>query len=432
MLVYIHAPFCKSKCSYCAFPSIAVGKDPGKFAPVLKDYYDTLSMEIAQSGDALGKRSVTSVFFGGGTPSLLPPALIEGLLSKLAGAFSLSEKAEITLEANPESLRGKAAAQYLGAGVNRLSLGVQSLDDGLLRVLGRPHKAIDAINAMYAAKAAGFKNVNMDLMWGLPGQGVRRWLQTLKEAIELGPDHISSYNLTLEPGTPLEREYENGSLILPSERDQSLMFMEGAALLESGGYIQYEISNFARMGFQCAHNIGYWEGQEYLGLGPSSTSTIGPRRWTNPASIASWKEQVEKGADGRTVEILTPKIRILEHIMLRLRTARGLRLKAYKDLTGGDFLKDHEKLVQTLHENGLLRIRNGYLSLTRSGMMVSNAVLTNIFERLEADPALNPDKFPRKPPTENKIVAHPAPRALPVKWPEARAITKAGQIIDPS
>ena len=431
MLVYIHVPFCRSKCSYCAFPSAAIGRDPDKIAPLLKEYLDVLSLEIEQSSLTLGKRSVTSVFFGGGTPSLLPPALVGRVMDKLAGAFSLAEKLEVTLEANPESLRGNAAAKYLEAGANRLSLGVQSLDDAMLRVLGRPHKAIDGINAVYAARAAGFKNLNVDLMWGLPGQGVRRWLQTLKDVIELAPDHVSSYNLTLEPGTPLEIEHENGALVLPPERDQNIMFMEGAALLESAGYLQYEISNFARMGFQCAHNIGYWEGEEYLGLGPSSTSTIGQKRWTNPASLASWKEQVQKGVDGRAVEILTPKIRILEHIMLRLRTARGLRLKAYKDLTGGDFLKDHEKLVQTLHENGLLRARNGYLSLTRSGMMVSNAVLTNIFERLEADPALNPDKFPRKPSAGAALAASSSPRVRPVKWPEAEVQPKVRRLIEP-
>lgn len=430
MLVYIHVPFCRSKCAYCAFPSRAIGRNPQNFDALLKDYAGTLYREIDLNATALGDRRVESVFFGGGTPSLLPPEMIAAIMEKLGSAFAFADKAEVTLEANPESLRGDAAARYLAAGVNRISIGVQSLDDQILRTLGRPHKGIDAMNAVFAARSAGFKNVSVDLMWGLPGQGVRHWLQTIKEVIKLGPDHISSYNLNLEPGTSLERDVEAGALTLPPERDQSLMFMEGAGLLEAGGYIQYEISNFARMGFQSRHNMGYWEGEEYLGLGPSSTSTIGAKRWTNPASLTAWREQTLKGIDGRTTETLTPRIRILELIMLRLRTARGLRLRAYKELTGGDLLKDHEKLIQTLHENGLLRIRNGYLSLTRSGMMVSNAVLTNIFERLEADPALNPDKYPPKKPIETRIVA-PSPQVLPVKWPEAQVSGKVRRLIDP-
>lgn len=418
MLIYIHVPFCRSKCSYCAFQSLPIGRQINAAnSPQITSWLDTLQLEIAQSGDMLGQRTVSSIFFGGGTPSLLPPAMIGAVMDKLAKVFKFADKIEVTLEANPESLRGNFASQYLAAGINRLSIGVQSLDDAMLRLLGRPHKAIDGMNAIYAARTAGFKNINVDLMWGLPGQGMRQWLQTLKEIVKLGPDHISSYNLTLEPGTPLEKDFESGVITLPPERDQSLMFMEGAALLEAQGFLQYEISNFARMGFQCRHNLGYWEGAEYLGLGPSSTSTIGSRRWTNPASLTAWEEQIKKGVDGRTVELLTPKIRILELVMLRLRTARGLRLKAYRELTGREFLQDHQKLLQSMHENGLLRIRNGYLSLTRSGMLVSNAILANIFERIEADPGLNQDRVVQEGKSSPRVPSPPHIR--PVIWPDA-------------
>ena len=476
MLLYIHVPFCRSRCNYCAFHSMAIGRD-GSGAQMMSDYLDTLLLELAHYGDKLGKAPVSSVFFGGGTPSLLPPDIVGRILERIDRTFQLETKAEISLEANPESLsRSNKAADFLAAGINRLSIGIQSLDDSCLRVLGRPHKVQDSLNAVLAARTAGFTNISVDLMWGLPGQGVRQWLQTLKDVVRLAPEHISSYCLTLEPGTPLELDCDAGRLVLPPERDQNIMFMEGAAFMEKSGYLHYEISNFARMGFQCRHNLGYWEGEDYLGLGPSATSTIAGARWTNPASLAAWGnlarekslgKQAEilapgfmegaafmeksgylhyeisnfarmgfqcrhnlgywEGEDylglgpsatstiagarwtnpaslaawgnlarekslGKQAEILAPGTRLMEHIMLRLRTSRGLRLKAYKQLTGRDFLKDNQRLVQAMHENGLIRIRNGYLSLTRSGMVVSNAIISNIFERVEQTVGARPPR----------------------------------------
>ena len=392
MLVYIHVPFCRTRCNYCAFHSTPLGRGvEAATSPQVRDYVDTLLMELAFHADTLGGTAVQSVFFGGGTPSLLPPRIVGVILERLARHFQLGAKTEVTLEANPESLRGpRAVADLLAAGVNRLSIGIQSLDESMLRTLGRPHKAQDSMHAVFAAREAGCANISMDLMWGLPGQSVRQWLQTLKDAVRMAPDHISAYGLTLEPGTPLELECEEGRLAQPPERDQNIMFMEGAAFLEAQGYLHYEISNFARMGFQCRHNLGYWEGAEYLGLGPSATSTIAGRRWTNPASQRAWDSRVRSGALGQAPEVLTPGVRVLELIMLRLRTARGLRLRAYRDLTGRDFLRDHQRLIQALHENGLIRIRNGYLRLTRSGMLVSNAVISNLFERTEAVLAREP------------------------------------------
>ena len=197
----------------------------------------------------------------------------------------------------------------------------------------------------------------------------------------MAPDHISAYGLTLEPGTPIELDVEEGRLALPPERDQNIMFMEGAAMLEQHGYLHYEISNFARMGFQCRHNMGYWEGEDYLGLGPSATSTVNNRRWTNPSSQAAWNARTREGKIGQDVEELSPETRVLELLMLRLRTARGLRIAAYREMTGRDFVRDHQRLVQALHENSLIRIRQGYLRLTRSGMLVSNSILSNLFAR---------------------------------------------------
>lgn len=385
MLLYIHVPFCRTKCHYCAFHSVALKKGEEVTQSVqFHHYVDTLFMELAMWGDRYKGMPISSIFLGGGTPSLLPPRVLQVLLDRIRNIFDVEEKAEITLEANPESLRSYAQIKsYVTAGINRLSIGMQSLDDEYLRMLGRSHKAKDSLHAVFNAREAGVANISVDLMWGLPGQGVRHWLNTLKEVIRMKPEHISSYGLTIEQGTPMELDCTEGVLTLPPERDQSVMFMEGAALLESMGYLHYEISNFARMGFQCRHNVGYWEGEDYLGLGPSATSTIQNRRWTNPSSQKVWAAGVQAQSLDAKPEILTPRLRVLELIMLRLRTARGLRVKAYRELTGRHFLRDHHRLVRALHENGLIRIRDGYLRLTRSGMLVSSSILANLFEQTD-------------------------------------------------
>ena len=424
MLVYIHVPFCRTRCRYCAFHSNPLGRGVAATAsPAVRDYVDTLLMELALWGDRLGGSPVETVFFGGGTPSLLPPRIIGIVLDRLSKYFKLAPKAEVTLEANPESLRGgHVAAQFLDAGVNRLSIGLQSMDEAQLRMLGRAHKAADSLHAVFLAREAGCTNINVDLMWGLPDQSVRQWLQTLKDVFRMTPDHISAYGLTLEPGTALEAVVEEGRLNLPPERDQNIMIMEGAALLEQHGYLHYEISNFARMGFQCRHNLGYWEGADYLGMGPSATSTIQNRRWTNPAGQNAWNTRVRQGSLDAEADILSPQTRVLELLMLRLRTARGLRTKDYRDLTGRDFTRDHQKLVRALHENGLIRLRDGYLRLTRKGMVVSNAILTNLFAR--TSDVLKAPLPPGSPSAATPAPGAPAspepePDIRPVRWPSA-------------
>ncbi len=386
MLLYIHVPFCRQKCPYCAFHSVALGKGVKPLhSEAFRNYIDTLLLELAVWGDKYRGTHIKSIFFGGGTPSLLPARVVNIIMERIYKMFHVDESTEVSLEANPESLRVKVHTyELLKAGINRLSIGLQSLDDEYLRLLGRSHRVKDSLYAVMLAREVGFANINVDLMWGLPSQGVRHWLNTLREVTRMKPNHISTYGLTLEQGTDLEHEYLDGKFQLPTERDQSVMFMEGAAILEEQGYIHYEISNFARMGFQCKHNLGYWEGSDYIGIGPSATSTVHGRRWTNPLSQKVWADAVANKTLDAKAEILTPKDRILELVMLRLRTARGLRFKAYRRLTGRNFLTDHQKLIHALHENGLIRIRNGYLRLTRSGMLVSNSILSNIFTQTEA------------------------------------------------
>ncbi len=383
MLLYIHVPFCRSKCHYCAFHSYPLGRSVKPLqSEDFRNYLDTLSLELLIWAEVYAKTPISSIFFGGGTPSLLPAKAVGMFMERVAKHFTLTSNVEVSLEANPESLRSQGHIyEFMKAGVNRLSIGLQTLDEEYLHMLGRSHKVRDSLYAVRLANECGINNINVDLMWGLPGQGVRHWLNTLREITRMKPQHISAYGLTLEEGTKLERDYEQGRIALPPERDQSVMFMEGAALLEEQGYLHYEISNFARMGFQCRHNLGYWEGNDYLGLGPSATSTIQGRRWTNPYDLAHWARHVKDRTLDSNAAVLTPRERVLELVMLRLRTSRGLRFKAYRLLTGRNFMKDHKLLIQALHEHGLIRIRDGYLRLTRSGMLVSNSILSNIFSQ---------------------------------------------------
>ena len=378
MLLYLHVPFCRSKCGYCAFHSQVPDDD------AMQVYFDALMREIALWGDRLGNVPVETVFLGGGTPSMLPSRVIDIILNRLSRTFAISKGAEITLEANPESaVRDSFLSDIRQSGINRLSLGVQSLNRDLLYTLGRPHTAKQAQQAVELARQCGFANLNLDFIWGLPGQRLSQWLKELKEIVLMGADHLSCYSLMIEENTPFETACDDETFILPEEDEQSKMFMYGSEFLEIQGYTHYEISNFARMGYQCRHNIGYWEGEDYLGLGPSAVSTIGSKRWENIKDLKRYAQQTVDGSIGSNAEVLTQFERMQELVMLRLRTKRGLRLAVYKELTGRAFMEDFRPMITALHKHQLVKIRNGYLSLTLRGMLVSNTIIENLFEAME-------------------------------------------------
>ena len=386
MLLYIHVPFCRRKCAYCSFFSLPLeGKDSAGHKEI-SGYLATLLRELSLWGERLGAVPVESIFFGGGTPSLLPAEAIAGILERVRGTFTLSPTAEITIEANPESALGPGWMHAVRkTGVNRLSLGVQSLDNQALGVLGRAHTAREAAYACELARSAGFTNLSLDLMWGLPGQTVAQsqvqWLRQLKEAVALEPNHISAYGLTLEDDSPLMAACDREELVLPAEHEQASMYLAGGEYLESQGFMQYEISNFARMGFECRHNLGYWEGVPYLGLGPAATSTLGTRRWTNAANLAVWQDAVRAEKVGEDYEELDLETRLREMVMLRLRTAKGLSFKEWRALSGRSFTKDHGSLLTALQQNGLAASRKGAFRLTRAGMLVSNTIIGHFFDR---------------------------------------------------
>lgn len=388
MLLYIHVPFCRKKCAYCAFYSLALPAGrPG--ADLMGSYLALLLTELRRRAEELKHPALESVYFGGGTPSLLPPAALKGILAEVRKHFSLAPDAEISAEANPDSALDQGwLFEARAAGVNRLSLGVQSFDDANLRMLGRLHEARAAEAAFMTARDAAFKNISLDFMWGLPGarrpQAQRDWLDDLRRAGDLRPDHLSAYCLTLEPQSPLALAVKQGALSMPDERASGAMYLAGAELLESLGLMQYEIANFARMGFQCRHSLGYWEGRDYLGLGPGAVSTLEGTRQSNPPDMDAWREVLATG-QGRTLEKLTRADALKERLMLSLRTVAGLDLALWKRLSGRSFMADNAKIVALLQQKGLASPRRGRFKLTRNGMLVADAILARIFADMEME-----------------------------------------------
>ncbi len=382
MLLYVHVPFCVRKCGYCAFHS-------GPFSPAAAaDYTELVLREMAGWGRRLGRVPVETVFFGGGTPSLLEPGQIGAILDAASTSFDVEAEAEITLEANPESVLTSGFLDSVRRlGVNRLSLGVQSLQDDLLVMMGRPHTSDQARQAVHAARAAGFSNLSLDLIWGLPGQDLSRWMRDLAEAVTLAPEHLSCYGLSLEEGTALTCRVHAGDLTLPDEDVGARMYLDGSEFLQASGYMHYEISNHARPGLESRHNQGYWSGQEYLGLGPSAVSTLGDRRWTNPTGLGDYARTVARGGVPDEVENLSAQTRWQEMVMLALRTSRGLDLEKFMATTGTEF-PWHLPAVEQLRSSGLVCLRSGHLQLTRKGMLVSNSVIEmvlGIVDRMHAE-----------------------------------------------
>lgn len=344
-------------------------------------------------------KPITSIFFGGGTPSYIPIKDMEDILFFIIGHFSVLEDCEISLEANPDSMTNIKAVAYKKMGFNRISLGVQSLNDKYLKILGRPHSSKDAQYAYHALRSAGFANISLDFIWAIPEQRLRTWVEDLKEAIKLSPEHISAYGLSIEEGSYFDLLNRDGKLKLAGEQEQAQMYKTACATLEEAGYMQYEISNYAKMGYQCQHNLGYWLGSDYLGAGPSAASTVNHIRRTHSASLEEWavdistefandiEAQVQnkeyKGTSNYTTEYLSNTEQICELVMLRLRTAKGLNVAEYNELSKSNFLREHSRLLHLLDKNNLMRIKNGYVYFTRNGMLVSNSILEHFFRNIK-------------------------------------------------
>ena len=357
--LYIHIPFCKSKCAYCDFASF-----PGREA-MWEAYFAALCGEIRAAGDDTHR--VETVFFGGGTPSLVPEAYIAGALAAAREAFCFAPGAEVSLEANPGTLTMEKLRAYWAIGVNRLSIGVQSFDARLLKDIGRIHTPGEAVEAVRMAKAAGFANIGIDLMYGLPGQTMGAWEATLKTALSLPLAHISAYALIVEEGTPMAAREDE----LPDEEMVLSMQRLCTRALAAAGFARYEISNYARRGFACRHNRVYWRRGEYLGFGCAAHSFFGGERFRNASDLEGYL----RGARGLERERVDGKAAREEIIMLATRTREGLSLENWREDFGEDFASGREKTLEELRRTGLLEIADGRVYLTEKGMEVHNAVV---------------------------------------------------------
>ncbi len=354
--LYLHVPFCSGKCAYCAFYSVRYE------AALAEAYIQALSLEAARYR---GIRPGT-VYIGGGTPSVLPPALLGKLLGIVRGLLGNAVPEEWTVEVNPESAGTDTFRIMADAGVNRVSIGAQVFDDCALRRLGRRHAGDDITRAFSAARAAGFGNVSLDLMASIPGVSRRAWSKTLARAAALMPEHISVYALTLEEGSLLGAQAGAGALRIAAEEDQLHALHSAERALRGRGFRRYEISNYAGPGFECRHNLSCWRGQDYIGLGPAASSRVGLLRWTNNADIKAWASALEKGlAPPADLDPLTPEMDQTERLVFGLRMAEGVP----------EFLaRGRESAVALLRRNRLLRVANGRCLLTARGRDLADYV----------------------------------------------------------
>lgn len=372
--LYVHVPFCKKKCAYCDFASY-----PGREGDWDR-YFEALWGEIdAWTPRLAGRRAVTA-FFGGGTPTLVDARYIAETLDRLRRAVPFAPEAEITAEGNPGTLTPDKLAVLRRAGVNRLSIGAQSFDDALLRALGRIHTAAQTGEAVRMARDAGFDNVSLDLMYALPGQDMARWMDTVDAAAALGVEHLSAYSLIVEPGTPMAARVAAGTAMLPEDDAVNAMQRAATEALARAGYRRYEISNYARRGFECRHNLVYWHRGEYLGLGCAAHSLFGGCRFHNPDSLDDYLA----GLRGAEQQRVSPADAMEETVMLSTRTARGLDLAGWERDFGAPFRQGREAALARLARGGLIETDGGFVRLTPRGMELHNAVVLELLEDTEA------------------------------------------------
>jgi oxygen-independent coproporphyrinogen III oxidase len=365
--LYVHIPFCTAICNYCNF-------NRGLFDAELKArYVDALLQEIQRAGDGA---AADTIFFGGGTPSLLAPAEIGAIIGACRGAFDVSPDAEVTLEANPESVTTERLAAYREAGVNRVSFGVQSFNDAELQRLSRLHTASRAEVAVTEARTAGFDNVSLDLMMWLPQQSVDAWLRNVDRLIAIRPEHASVYMLELYPNAPLREEMARGNWSQAPDDDVAEMYLQGMAALERAGYTQYEISNVARRGRESRHNLKYWQDGEWLGFGCGAHSTRDGVRWKNISSTSEYVAGVTAGARLITDERrLSKEERLEEALFTGLRLAEGIDLQAMQKRYGVDVRARYGKDLEPFADEGLLVYDHGFLRLTRRGMLLAHEMM---------------------------------------------------------
>ena len=370
--IYIHVPFCRSKCQYCDFYSVTT-----KDTRLLDHYLAAICTHIKEAGQLAPGYLVDTIYFGGGTPTFFGADGMADILTAIRKNFDVSGTAEITFEANPDSVSDRLLRRLRNEGFNRVSLGVQCDNDEILKKLGRPHNYAQAVNAYQRIRKKGFKNVSLDLMYGLPGQSLEDWEKTLRHVLELMPEHISCYGLKVEEGTPLYdyKEFCN----LADDDTQADMYLAAVEILRSCGYRQYEISNFSRKGHVSRHNLKYWQGGEYLGFGPAASSDFGGRRFTVVKDLKAYIQGIRSG--GQVLEEvleIAPRERAGEYLMMRLRTVAGIDPSEYEKKYLMPFAP-LERELERCKERGLAnKTFDGRWQLTPNGFLVSNSIISDL------------------------------------------------------
>ena len=382
--IYIHIPFCASKCSYCDFYSLA-GCDY-----LMPEYQQALLEHIKESSHSIKSYEVDSIYFGGGTPSFYGADRLVQILDQLKLNGNVRLDGEISVECNPDSLSPTALKLLRQEGVNRISIGVQATDNNLLKLIGRRHSFQQAQKAFRDARSAGFDNVSLDLMYGLPSQTKRDWADTLAKTVEMHPEHISCYGLKLEPGTKMYREYKD-SPILPDDDEQADMYSYAAEMLERYGYKQYEISNFAAPGFESRHNLKYWNMDDYISFGPGAHSCVGNIRYSFIKDLREYISGVHRKVSiVDEYEEVSPLERAVEYVMLAMRTSRGISRYDYVTRTQCDW-RPIGQVMEAFKEKGWVKQTEDRYHFTVPGFLISNTLIGILLEtqangRIEGSP----------------------------------------------
>ena len=373
--IYVHIPFCRRKCLYCSFHSVVGGKR------LQETYVRALQRQIKQLAKVpwCRQRSCSTIFFGGGTPTMLPAAQLADLLNRIRDQFPCERHLEISIEVNPATVDDGGLAVLRQAGFNRISIGLQSLDDHELTKLGRSHTTTQGKSTVHRARAAGFENLSLDLMYGLPGQTLDSWRRTLGSTLELAPDHLSIYELTIEPDTVYAQLAAQGLLAIPVEDDVLAMMDTLAEMVSAAGYKRYEISNYSLQGKECLHNINYWQNGSYLGLGSGAVSCLSGQRLRAMEDIPEFCARLQ---DGERVwveeECLDPEARLRETVVMGLRMTAGVDLSSLTQRFGIDVLAYYGRKVEELIASRLLAVENGAMRLTDRGMRLANQVMAEL------------------------------------------------------
>lgn len=370
--VYVHIPFCRKKCYYCDFYSL-----PDIEASLIDEYCQAVAAEIKMAAGAMDDLFVSTIFLGGGTPSLLSAGQVDTILQQIKASFTVSSDVEITMEANPATIDLPEFEQYLTAGVNRISLGVQSFHDEELQILGRIHKAKDIFDAVEIFHRYGFKNFNLDLIYAIPGQSNKSWETNLHKAIEMEPAHISAYLLQLDPETVMGKRAAAKLLVLADEDTEAEMYDRTVEILTEANFRQYEISNFSVPGYECRHNLSYWRSINYLGFGAGAVSFVNTRRLINVPNVLQYINRIKSGKQPiiKELENMSPRERLADAMVLGLRLVEGINIEEINKRFDADILEEYNQAIQENIKKGLLILKNGQLSLTRKGYFISNQVL---------------------------------------------------------